>query len=436
MSLSEFKESIKRSERTEEVQYIIERMPTKFGFVVSILTLSLFLMLIIFGFAVKYPDVVTGNITINAEVPPVKLIAFNSGKIKLIAKSQQPVKSGDLLAYIDNSANINDIKALQTALKKFTITQPDENLLHTNWVLGELTSKYYPFMSAIQNYKLFYSQNLFSKQIEDLQVSSIQETESLKQLEQQYDLLKNNVQLTLKSFKRDSILFKGKVESESEFEKSKMNFYSIKRSYHDALNAVVLQKERISENSNKIQQIIIQKGEKEQEVKMSLASTYNDLVENLSSWQQRYEFVSPINGKVQFLNFWRENQFILQGGEIFSIISQDDKPFGELVLPSSGAGKVKVGQEVMIKLENYPYQEFGTIKGRVNDISLTTNQSKDKNNANVNSYLITVGLPDNLKTNYGSYLDFKSELRGTADIITADRKFAGRLFDNLKYFTR
>lgn len=135
---------------------------------------------------------------------------------------------------------------------------------------------------------------------------------------------------------------------------------------------------------------------------------------------------------MQFLDFWRENQFVSQGQEIFSVISKENKPSGELILPSSGAGKVKVGQEVIVKLENYPYQQYGTIKGKVESISLTTNQSRDKNNAFVNNYLITVNLPNSLKTNFGSALDFKSELRGSADIITEDRRFVGRLFDNLK----
>jgi len=155
-------------------------------------------------------------------------------------------------------------------------------------------------------------------------------------------------------------------------------------------------------------------------------------LEGIATWQQKFEFISPANGNVQFLDFWRENQFVSQGQEIFSVISKENKPSGELILPSSGAGKVKVGQEVIVKLENYPYQQYGTIKGKVESISLTTNQSRDKNNAFVNNYLITVNLPNSLKTNFGSALDFKSELRGSADIITEDRRFVGRLFDNLK----
>jgi len=83
-------------------------------------------------------------------------------------------------------------------------------------------------------------------------------------------------------------------------------------------------------------------------------------------------------------------------------------------------------------VENYPYQQYGTIKGRVESISLTTNQSRDKNNTFINSYLIVVSLPNSLKANFGVMLSFKSDLKGSADIVTDDRKLVSRLFDNLK----
>jgi multidrug resistance efflux pump len=431
-NITEFKESVKRSERSEEVQYILERMPTKFGLVVSILTIGLFIMLIVFGFTVSYPDVVTGNITINAEQPPIKMIALSSGKIRLLKKSKQVVKTGELIGYLDNPADFRDVSSLKATLKSFEILHPSDSLLRTDWVLGELTPKYYRMISAVQNYRTFYSANLYEKQAEDLEISIAQGRQSLQQLNQQLDLIKSNVALTFKSFQRDSTLFKGKVESEAEFERSRMNYYNIKKNYHDGLNAIYAQERQIADNFNKLQQTAIEKKDKEQLIKTELASTYNDLLEELAAWQQKFEFISPTNGNVQFLDFWRENQFVAQGQEIFSVISKESKPSGELILPSSGAGKVQVGQEVIVKLENYPYQQYGTIKGKVESISLTTSQSRDRNNSFVNNYLITVTLPNSLKTNFGSTLDFKSELKGSADIITQDRKFVSRLFDNLR----
>ncbi|WP_026729144.1 hypothetical protein [Flavobacterium denitrificans] len=52
----------------------------------------------------------------------------------------------------------------------------------------------------------------------------------------------------------------------------------------------------------------------------------------------------------------------------------------------------------------------------------------------INSYLIEVVLPFGLKTNYGVELNFHAESKGTAEIITEDRRLIERFFDNsLRY---
>lgn len=146
-------------------------------------------------------------------------------------------------------------------------------------------------------------------------------------------------------------------------------------------------------------------------------------------------FRAPFAGKVQFLKFWTNNQFIQSGEPIFTIIPKNDQPVGQLILPIQGAGKVKKGQEVIVKLEDYPYVEYGSIKGRVQSISLTTSTMKTEK-GDIETYMITVDFPQQLKTNYGTVLDFKFEAKGTAEIITKDRRLVQRLFDNLKYIMK
>ena len=104
-------------------------------------------------------------------------------------------------------------------------------------------------------------------------------------------------------------------------------------------------------------------------------------------------------------------------------------------MPSTGAGKVKLGSRVNIKLDNYPHIEFGSIEGVVGSISLLSQPQKTVQNP-VETYLIVVNLPQGLTTNYGETLDFQFEIGGSADIIVKDRRLIERLFDNLKYRTR
>ena len=55
-----------------------------------------------------------------------------------------------------------------------------------------------------------------------------------------------------------------------------------------------------------------------------------------------------------------------------------------------------------------------------------------KNRKNdIDTYLVLVDFPNKLKTNYGIDLAFKA--KGTAEIITNDRRLIQLIFDNLKY---
>ncbi|MGE8241716.1 MAG: HlyD family secretion protein, partial [Sphingobacterium sp.] len=85
-----------------------------------------------------------------------------------------------------------------------------------------------------------------------------------------------------------------------------------------------------------------------------------------------------------------------------------------------------------IKLDNYPFNEYGSLHGLVKEISLVTN-TQETNQGNIENYLVQVELPNGLKTNYGQQLPFKFELKGSAEIITKDRRLIERVFDNLKY---
>ena len=143
-------------------------------------------------------------------------------------------------------------------------------------------------------------------------------------------------------------------------------------------------------------------------------------------------FKSPIKGKIQYSKFWNNNQFIQIGEPVFTVVPIENRVLGQMTLPAHGAGKVKIGQEVIIKLDDYPYTEYGSIKGKVASISLTSNPVNTINGS-METYLVNVSLPEGLKTNYGSILNFKFEMKGVGEIITNDRKLLERFFDNLKY---
>ena len=88
----------------------------------------------------------------------------------------------------------------------------------------------------------------------------------------------------------------------------------------------------------------------------------------------------------------------------------------------SRSGKVKPGQKVNIRLQNFPENEYGILRGTVKNISLTPTQ--DGAHA---YYSVEITLNDGLITTYEKELPYISDMQGQADIITEDISFLERL---------
>jgi HlyD family secretion protein len=95
---------------------------------------------------------------------------------------------------------------------------------------------------------------------------------------------------------------------------------------------------------------------------------------------------------------------------------------GKAQLPVARSGKVKPGQKVNIRLQNFPENEYGILRGTVKNISLTPTQ-----NGGMAYYSVEITLNDGLITTYKKELPYISDMQGQADIITEDISFLERL---------
>ncbi len=87
------------------------------------------------------------------------------------------------------------------------------------------------------------------------------------------------------------------------------------------------------------------------------------------------------------------------------------------------SGKVKEGQAVNIRLENFPFEQFGMLHGQVSGISSLPIDGK---------YLLTIDLPRGLVTTMNRELKFKQQLTGTTQVITEDLRLIERFIYQLR----
>lgn len=425
------------TDRTEEVRDIIERMPTKFGFWISIIVAGLFLLMMLFGWIIRYPDIIKGQITINTPVSPLKLIANSSGKLKLRnITSQSEVTGNDIIGYVENATSYDTLMMIQGILAGYNPNEPGDTLilskLPSQVALGELTSKYYTFLSNLHQLNNFNQDRMYDKQIKSLEKLHSNQRKEIVISAERINIGRKSLEYSHNFYKRDSLLKEQNASSEAEIDKSRLNYLNTQSGYANARSGLVEAEKQDQQTLGKITELSVQKSEKRNELEIALLASYNDLNDNITLWEQRYLFKAPFDGKVQFLKFWTDGQFVQTGEPVFTIIPEDDELYGQVSLPAFGAGKVKIGQEAIVKLDDFPYNEYGSVSGVISSISLTTNTEKTQQ-GNIEAYLVTVKFPKGLTTNYGKKLAFKHESKGTAEIITRDRRLIERLFDNLKY---
>jgi hypothetical protein len=159
-------------------------------------------------------------------------------------------------------------------------------------------------------------------------------------------------------------------------------------------------------------------------MQLALTEANNNLLGAIDVWELNYLVKSPIEGEITFSKFWSKNQNVAKGEIVFTVIpGKESKLLGKVQLKRIGSGKVKPGQQVNIKFDNYPYMEYGMVEGRVNRISkVPTNDN----------YALEVDLPKGLVSSYGVNFEFNNEIQGTAEIVTEDMRLIQRIFNPIK----
>ncbi|HEX7584918.1 MAG TPA: hypothetical protein VF373_09540 [Prolixibacteraceae bacterium] len=107
----------------------------------------------------------------------------------------------------------------------------------------------------------------------------------------------------------------------------------------------------------------------------------------------------------------------------YKVYDKQSQIIGRISLTFKDARKVAIGQKVNIRFENFPYMEFGYLKGKVKNISLMPSNE---------NYIVEVELPQDMKTNYDIQLNFSQEMKGSAEIITEDLRLIQRFLNPLK----
>ena len=149
------KAQTKSSGRSEELDEIIDRMPMAFGKWVALAVIVFAALFLLFGWIIKYPDMVTGQIKINAQNPTVRLVANSTGNLLLLShKAQEEVKKGEYIAVVQNPASTEDVRKIADLINRIDFDGTHLLALKDTFpdkvYLGEINPQYYAFLAALK----------------------------------------------------------------------------------------------------------------------------------------------------------------------------------------------------------------------------------------------------------------------------------------------
>lgn len=366
----------------------------------------------------------TAKVIITTREPTQKVVARNQGQLEeLFIKNRDTVNIDQKLAIIENTADYRDVYLLKSIIDTIDLDVANFILpteLTPYLQLGDVEAAYANFKKSYVDYFLLNDLDPYSNQLRG-------NTQSLNEIKArlvdqiiQRKLLEQELSLRETDFDRYNSLFKNGVVSQQELESKKLEFIQMQKNISAMAISISQMREAIGTADQSLKKTVI---DAQDDVKFltNLVQSYNTLKKSIRDWEYNYVLSSSINGVVSFQEFWGVNQFVNAGNVIFSVLPVDTSDLvGKLVIPSQNSGKVTVGQKVLIKLDNYPYQQYGMLVGRVLNISI----SPDKES----NYFVYISLPNGTKTSYNRKLKFTQELIGNAEIVTEDLTVAQRLF--------
>ncbi len=416
--------------RSDEVQEIIGKSPSwllRSGLAVILVFVVL---LIAGGWLFKYPDIINARIIVLSENPPAHIVGRTTGKIdQLFVADKDTVQRDQVIAILENTANHKDVFELQEDMKetdRFFITFDTLYFreLEFDYRLGDIQADFSSFLRLYNNYISFIRLNFYPQKITSLREQERMQRIYYDRLWGQRKILENEYAIATEQFKRDSGLYIRDVISLVDFRNSKAKLLQKKYAFNGARTDLAKNQKEIIQIEQDVIGAEKEFEDQKRKLQSELIESLNVLKSRLEYWEKAFVLKTPIQGQVTFTTFWSKNQQVKKDDVVFTVVPENEsKIIGRVTLPLRGAGKVEPGQRVNIRFDNFPYMEYGMVRGTVKSISLVPSND---------NYIAEIDLPLDLKTNYNLSLTFSQEMKGDVDIVTEDLRLIQRFFNPIK----
>lgn len=412
---------------SEEAQAILGKAPSwvvRWGITV----LFVILALIVLGcYVIKYPRIVEAPVTITTLNAPSDLAVRYDGLLDTVCVANGAhVAEGQLIALLATPADYGDVAAVERNLRASCAIPFDqlvgEPWLNDDYVLGDLQSAWAEFLRESLDYRHYLAVDYVGVKRELLRVQIDKNNEYYAKLERQRRLLVADLDIGRRMLARDSVLLAETVISAADYETTLQNFLAKQNAEAGFAATLTATELNILQSRQQLVELAVQEENERAEYDRRLGQLRQQLLAQLAQWRELYAVVAPAEGHVSLHRYWSKGQHVSVGDVLASIVpAGGTEIIGRMEVPSAGFGKVREGQAVNVKLNGFPYMEYGILKGRIRSISSVPTRAQGLGGATA-AYTVEVAFPQGMTTTYGKELPMIQQMDGTGEIVTEDMR--------------
>ncbi len=395
-----------------------------FGILVSLLLGAWF---------IRYPEVIRGRAVITTQTPPLKLLAQANGQLSaLLVRDNGRVRRGDRLAEIQNPGRLGNAEALHRLVgraRRFLHTPAAGlPLLPEGVALGSAQDDYNELVKNYHEYQRLRTDPYHGQQTARLQEQIGAYGQLIRSNAQQLEITERELRNAGQKYQANALLYQQQVSARHEFIDQENAFLHKQKERENYRKTLIENRLVLSDKRQRLAELQHQRTTQERALRDNMARYVRNLENALSVWGQTYLVTAPTDGQVVFLRHLQANQPVRAADTLFALLplnggAQPQPYVGFVTITARGMGKVREGQRVILKLDEFPHQEFGSLAGTVTAISLTPAHGQ---------YRLSVALPGGLRSRYGKQLRFRPEMAGTAEVITQDQRLLERIFYGIR----
>jgi len=391
------------------------------------------LLLLALAALIKYPDVTSSVGIMTSETPPIEHKTNATGIIDSIYVGHKShVVAGDKILLIKSACDPEEIEIIDSFIEEFeSVKRPTDYPALTfpgDLHLGDLQSDYVAFRVNFFSF-LDEIEETYSRQKVEILESEIRNLNQLNAvLEKQQSLYDKEFDLAKKEHARNKTLKSANVISDQDMEKADKDLITLEKQLTSIETSKIENKIRQASLELEIKELLRREAELDNGNLLRLRGSASSLKQSVRNWKEKYVVTAKISGQVLLSPGIARKSKIDENEYVASVVPIDgsSENYIRALAPSHEIGKLKVNSKVIVRVDGYPYKQYGSVIAKIAAVASIPKEDREGKSF----YEVRIDLPPEIVTNYDIKIPFRPNTKVIAEIVNDDKTILERIFQD------